>query len=75
MIYCLIDFNRENILTKKKLCNYQSRNSIRFSNSGSRYNPYNRCFMKNFKNLYNVEIDKEQINIEEYMYLKKVKKL
>ena len=57
------------------LRDYQSRNSIRFSNSGSKYNPYNRCFMKHFKNLYNLEIDKEQINIEEYMYLKKVKKL
>lgn len=57
------------------LRDYQSRNSIRFSNSGCRYNPYNRCFMKHFKNLDNLEIDKEQINIEEYMYLKKVKKL
>ena len=57
------------------LRDYQSRNSIRFSNSGSRYNPYNRCFMKHFKNLYNLEINKEQINIEEYMYLKKVKKV
>lgn len=57
------------------LRDYQSRNSIRFSNSGSRYNPYNRCFMKHFKNLYNLEIDQEQINIEEYMYLKKVKKV
>ena len=57
------------------LRDYQSHNSIRFSNSGSRYNPYNRCFMKHFKNLYNLEIDKEQINIEEYMYLKKVKKV
>lgn len=57
------------------LRDYQSRNSIRFSNSGSRYNPYNRCFMKHFKNLDNLEIDKEQINIEEYMYLKKVKKV
>lgn len=57
------------------LRDYQSRNSIRFSNSGCRYNPYNRCFMKHFKNLDNLKIDKEQINIEEYMYLKKVKKL
>ena len=57
------------------LRDYQSRNSIRFSNSGSRYNPYNRCFMKHFKNLDNLEIDQEQINIEEYMYLKKVKKV
>ena len=57
------------------LRDYQSHNSIRFSNSGSRYSPYNRCFMKHFKNLINLEIDKEQINIEEYMYLKKVKKV
>lgn len=57
------------------LRDYQSRNSIRFSNSGSRYRPYNRCFMKHFKNLYNLEININQINIEEYMYLKKVKKL
>ena len=53
---------------------YCGHNSIRFSNSGSRYNPYNRCFMKHFKNLCNLEIDKNQINIEEYIYLKKVKK-
>ena len=57
------------------LRDYQSRNSIRFSNGGSRYNPYNRCFMKHFKNLNNLEIEKAQINIEEYMYLKKVKKV
>lgn len=57
------------------LRDYKSRNSIRFSNNGSRYNPYNRCFMKQFRNLYNLEINKEQINIEEYVYLKKVKKV
>ena len=58
-----------------RLRDYQSKNSIRFSNSGSRYRPYNRCFMKHFKNLYNLQINRNQINIEEYMYLKKVKKL
>lgn len=57
------------------LRDYKGHNSIRFSNSGSRYNPYNRCFMKHYKNLCNLEINKSQINIEEYMYLKKIKKL
>ena len=57
------------------LKDYKSHCSIRFSNSGSRYNPYNRCFMKHFRNLYYLEINKGQINIEEYLYLKKVKKV
>ena len=57
------------------LRDYQSRNVIRFSNNNSRYKPYNICFMKHFRNLYNLEINKNQIHIEEYSYLKKLKKL
>ena len=57
------------------LRDYQSRNVIRFSNSDSRYKPYNICFMKHFRNLYNLEINKNQIHIDEYLYLKKVKKI
>lgn len=57
------------------LRDYQSGNVIRFSNSGSRYKPYNICFMKHFRNLYNLNIDKKQIHIEEYLYLKKIKKI
>ena len=57
------------------LRDYQSRNVIKFSNSGSRYKPYNLCFMKHFRNLYNLEVNKNQIHIEEYLYLKKIKKI
>ena len=57
------------------LRDYQSRNVFRFSNSDSRYKPYNICFMKHFRNLYNLEINKNQIHIDEYLYLKKVKKI
>ncbi len=57
------------------LRDYQSRNVIQFSNSCSRYKPYNICFMKHFRNLYNLEINKNQIHIDEYLYLKKVKKI
>ena len=45
------------------LRDYQSRNVIQFSNSCSRYKPYNICFMKHFRNLYNLEINKNQIHI------------
>lgn len=57
------------------LRDYQSRNVIRFSNSESRYKPYNLCFMKHFRNLYNLKVNKVQIHIEEYLYLKKIKKI
>ena len=57
------------------LRDYQSKNIIRFSNSKSRYKPYNICFMKHFKNLFNLEVNKNQIHIEEYLYLRKVKKI
>lgn len=57
------------------LRDYQSKNIIKFSNSESRYKPYNICFMRHYRNLYNLEVNKNQIHIEEYLYLKKVKKI
>ena len=65
----------DKIILLFNLRDYKSRNSIRFSNSGSRYKPYNKCFMKHFKNLYECKINKEQINIEEFLYLKKTKRI
>lgn len=50
---------------------------IRFRNSGSRYEPFNVIFMRMFQNLQNVDDVNDyghQINIEEYLYNKKLVK-
>ena len=47
--------------------------TIRFRNSGSRYEPFNACFMRLFNNLQKYNPDYHQITIEEYN--QKVKKL
>lgn len=48
--------------------------SIRFSNSGSRYRPYNVLFMNMYNNLKNYNFDFHQIHIEEHIYQKKLLK-
>ena len=45
--------------------------SIRFRNSGSRYNPFNVCFMNMYNALGEYNSDYHQIHIEEYLYNKK----
>ena len=47
--------------------------TIRFRNSGSRYKPFNACFMRLFNNLQKYDPDYHQITIEEYN--QRVKKL
>lgn len=47
---------------------------IRFRNSGSRYKPFNVCFMRLFNNLQNYDPDYHQITIEEYEYKRKILK-
>ena len=46
--------------------------SIRFRNSGSKYKPFNICFMRLFNNLQNYDPDYHQITIEEYNYKRKI---
>lgn len=48
---------------------------IRFRNSGSRYDPFNRCFMKFYHELQKYDPEYHQITIEEYKqnYEKKLK--
>lgn len=48
--------------------------SIRFSNSGSRYRPYNFLFMNMYNNFKNYNFDFHQIHIEEHIYHKKLLK-
>lgn len=45
--------------------------SIRISNSGSRYEPFNTVFMSMYKKLKEYDFNNHQIHIEEYMYIKK----
>lgn len=45
-------------------------NAIRFRNSGSRYDPFNILFMKQFNKLQNYDLDNHQIHMEEYIYQK-----
>lgn len=48
--------------------------SIRFRNSGSRYNPYNLLFMNMYNNLKDFNCEFHQVHIEEYAYQKKLQK-
>jgi len=48
---------------------------IRFSNSGSRYEPYNFAFMNMYNSLSEYDPNYHQIHIEEYLYNKKLQKL
>lgn len=45
--------------------------TIRFRNSGSRYNPFNINFMKMYNELKEYNPDYHQVHIEEYLYKKK----
>lgn len=47
---------------------------IRFSNSGSRYAPFNICFMRLYNNLQKYDPEYHQMTIEEYGYKRKVLK-
>ena len=48
--------------------------SIRISNSGSRYMPFNSCFMNFYNKLQNIDPNNYQQHIEEFIYKQKVKK-
>ena len=48
--------------------------SIRISNSGSRYLPFNSCFMDLYHNLQKIDPDNYQQHLEEFIYKQKVKK-
>lgn len=48
--------------------------SIRFRNSGSRYNPFNICFMKMYNSLKEYDPNNHQIHMEEYLYKQKTLK-
>lgn len=52
-----------------------SKYSVRISNSGSRYTPYNVLFMEMFNHLQEYDLDDPRIHLEEYIYQKtKLKK-
>lgn len=46
--------------------------SVRFRNSGSRYNPFNSAFMKMYNKLIDYDPEYHQIHVEEYLYQKKL---
>ena len=48
--------------------------SIRFRNSGSRYEPYNLAFMNMYNSLSEYDSDYHQIHMEEYLYSKQLQK-
>lgn len=48
--------------------------SIRFRNSGSRYDPFNICFMRMYNELKEYDLNYHQIHIEEYLYKQKTLK-
>lgn len=58
---------------KSKCYNYFTY-SIRFRNSGSNYHPYNCLFMNMYNKLSEYDTSYHQIHIEEYLYLKKLKR-
>lgn len=47
---------------------------VRFRNSGSRYSPFNILFMRMYNKLQNYDTEYHQMNIEEYIYQKSLKK-
>lgn len=51
-----------------------SSSGIRLRNSGSRYSPFNILFMKMYNKLQNYDTEYHQMNIEEYIYQKSLKK-
>lgn len=57
---------------KSKNADFFDTFSIRFRNSGSRYDPYNFLFMNMYNNLKDYNYDFHQIHIEEYMHQKKL---
>ena len=48
--------------------------TIRFRNSGSRYDPFNIIFMRLYQGLCNLDYEYHQIHIEEYLQESKIKK-
>ena len=48
--------------------------TVRIRNSGSRYEPFNYKFMHMYNKLQDIDFDYHQMNIEEYLYTKKLKK-
>lgn len=49
--------------------------SIRISNSGSRYMPFNILFMKHYNALCNMDFNYHQVHINELLYQKELKKI
>lgn len=49
--------------------------SVRFRNSGSRYEPYNCAFMNMYNGLKDYNQNYHQIHMEEYLYNKKISKI
>ena len=49
--------------------------SIRFRNSGSRYDPFNCLFMQMYHKLQDIDPEYHQIHFEELKYLKKLKRI
>lgn len=58
----------------QNLWDMSRRVSIRFRNSGSSYAPFNIPFMRMFNKLCEYDPEFHQINIEEYLYQKSIKK-
>ena len=48
--------------------------TVRFRNSGSRYDPFNIIFMKLYQGLYELDYEYHQIHIEEYLLDSKIKR-
>ena len=47
---------------------------VRICNSGSRYLPFNSCFMDFYNKLQKIDPDNYQMHLEEFIYKQKVKK-
>jgi len=62
------------IKSKKDLDGIFRTYAVRFRNSGSRYKPFNACFMYMYNKLKEYDSDYHQIHMEEYLYKQKVLK-
>lgn len=68
----IVKFDDESFKIIFKRNNIFKTYAIRFSNSGSRYEPFNILFMNMYNELKNYNHEYHQIHIEEYMYKQKV---
>lgn len=69
----LLEFTRPPLKLKDQMTNIKGNISIRFRNSGSRYQPFHVIFMRMYNKLQDYDPDYHQVHIEEIKHKKRIK--